>query len=108
MTHNATSFATSRSTCSAEPQRTIGTQPPTFWVIEAVASDGEINERRRELLLSWASEQRIPEGVCKFLSGFVSRHDAVARRRLKDLATNTFAWYADEPTREIALVRRGR
>ncbi|MDO9443669.1 MAG: BsuBI/PstI family type II restriction endonuclease [Beijerinckiaceae bacterium] len=72
-----------------------------FWIIEAVATDGEISERRKEKLLMWAAEQRIPAHACRFLSAFSSRNAGPAKRRLKDLAVGTYAWYADEPTRVL-------
>jgi len=80
----------------------IGTETTTFWIVEAVASDGPITEDRKRSLEAWALEQRIPIDTCRFLSAFVSRNDQAARRRLKDLAAGTFAWYADEPTFELA------
>jgi hypothetical protein len=80
----------------------IGTSPPAFWVIEAVASNGPVTEDRRRQLIRWAEEQRIPAESCRFLSAFLSRHAPASRRRLKDLAVGTYAWYADEPTRELA------
>ncbi len=80
----------------------IGAEPPTFWVVEAVASDGPIDEDRKRALLRWAVSQRIPESNCQFLTAFGSRNSGPARRRLKDLAVGTYAWYADEPTRELA------
>jgi hypothetical protein len=80
----------------------VGLTPPDFWIVEAVASDGPIDEDRKRALLRWAAQQRIPEGSCNFLTAFGSRNAAPARRRLKDLAAGTFAWYADEPTRELA------
>jgi len=80
----------------------IGETPPTFWIVEVVASDGPITEDRRRQLMRWAEDQRIPAGSCRFLSAFMDRNDEVARRRLKDLAVGTFAWYASEPTRELA------
>jgi hypothetical protein len=80
----------------------LAVDPVAFWVIEAVATDGPIDERRRAKLLAWAEEQRIPLSACSFLSAFISRSDGAARRRLKDLAVGTFAWYADEPDRELA------
>jgi hypothetical protein len=80
----------------------IGASPPAFWVVEAVASDGPITEERKRALLAWAKRQRIPEASCHFLTAFGSRNATPARRRLKDLAAGTFAWYADEPTRELA------
>jgi hypothetical protein len=76
--------------------------PPIFWIVEAVATDGPIDEDRKRALLEWAREQRIPEGACEFLTAFGSRNAAPAKRRLKDLAAGTFAWYADEPTRELS------
>lgn len=80
----------------------VGSVPPAFWVVEAVASDGPIDEDRKRSLLRWAAKQRIPEDSCYFLTAFGSRNAAPAKRRLKDLATGTFAWYADEPTHEMA------
>jgi hypothetical protein len=80
----------------------IGEEPPTFWIVEAVASDGPVTEDRRNQLLRWARDQRIPEQSCRFLSAFLDRNDAAAKKRLKDLAAGTFAWYAGEPTRELA------
>ncbi len=80
----------------------IAAKPPTFWIVEAVASDGPVTEDRRKQLLRWAQDQRIPPGSCRFVSAFASRHAAPARRRLKDLAAGSYAWYADEPGRELA------
>lgn len=76
--------------------------PPLFWIVEAVASDGPIDEDRKRSLLQWAAKQRIPEESCRFLTAFGSRNAAPAKRRLKDLAAGTYAWYADEPERELA------
>lgn len=80
----------------------IGTDPLQFWIIEAVATDGEINEERRLSLLAWAEEQGIETTQCQFLTAFASRNAAPARRRLKDLAAGTYAWFLDEPDHELA------
>lgn len=86
----------------------LGTKPRvTFWIVEAVATDGPIDEDRRRAFLRWAEDQRIPLDSCRFLSAFGSRNSASARRRLKDLAVNTYAWYADEPLRELAWYEIG-
>ncbi len=79
----------------------LGQNPVIFWIIEAVASDGPITEERRERLLEWANDQNIDPSTCRFLTAFISRADNAARRRLKDLAAGTFAYYADEPGREL-------
>ncbi|MEB3071613.1 BsuBI/PstI family type II restriction endonuclease [[Mycobacterium] vasticus] len=73
-----------------------------FWFVEAVNTDGEINESRRISLLAWAEQQSIDTDHCYFLTAFSSRNDAAARKRLKDLAVGTFAYFADEPERELA------
>ncbi|WP_371954051.1 BsuBI/PstI family type II restriction endonuclease [Actinomadura monticuli] len=80
----------------------IGAEPATFWVVEAVASDGPVTEDRRRQLLRWATEQRIPVESCRFLSAFIDRNDNASRRRLKDLAVGTFAWYSAEPDCELS------
>jgi hypothetical protein len=80
----------------------IGDTPPAFWIVEAVATDGPVTEDRRRELLRWATNQRIPPASCKFLSAFLDRNDGAARRRLKDLAAGTYAWYSTEPGHELA------
>jgi len=72
------------------------------WIVEAVATDGPVTEERRRRLLEWAADQKIPAGSCRFLSAFLSRNHGAAKRRLKDLAVGTLAWYLDEPTRELS------
>ena len=79
-----------------------GAKPPTFWIIEAVASDGEINEDRKADLLEWAQDQYIDPSHCQFLSAFTSRNSREARKRLKDIAVGTYCWFLDEPERELA------
>jgi len=73
-----------------------------FWIVEAVATDGVIDEARKEMLTEWAQDQKIPSDQCQFLSAFASRNSAPGRKRLKDLAAGTYAWYLDEPTHELA------
>lgn len=80
----------------------LGTQPVQFWIVEAVATDGPVSEERRRLLLDWAVQQNIKASSCSFLTAFRSRGHAATRKRLKDLAAGTWAWFADEPTHELA------
>jgi hypothetical protein len=76
-------------------------EPLQFWIIEAVATDGPIDEPRKQLLLDWAAQQGIPTEQCLFLTAFESRHSPAARRRLKDLANDTYAWFLDDPDSEL-------
>ena len=73
-----------------------------FWVVEAVATDGLVTTARRDALLRWAAQQNIAADRCSFLSAFESRNAAPAKRRPKDLASGTWAWFADEPAHERA------
>lgn len=61
-----------------------------------------VTDDRKARLLRWAKSQNIPEDSCRFLSAFVSRNARPAKRRLKDLASGTYAWYLDEPGHELA------
>lgn len=76
-------------------------EPLQFWIIEAVATDGPIDEARKQLLLEWAAQQGMPIEHCHFLTAFESRHSPAARRRLKDLANDTYAWFLDDPDSEL-------
>ncbi|WP_395639726.1 BsuBI/PstI family type II restriction endonuclease [Pseudolysinimonas sp.] len=78
-----------------------GQTPITFWIIEAVATGGEISESRKARLLAWAEAQGIPTASCRFLSAFTSRNSAPAKRHLKDLASGTYAWFVTEPDNEL-------
>ena len=79
-----------------------GSEPFEFWIVEAVATDGPITEERKVALLKWAADQGIPADQCRFLTAFASRQAGPAKKRLKDLAAGTFAWYLDEPGGELA------
>ncbi|MGD0683688.1 MAG: BsuBI/PstI family type II restriction endonuclease [Streptosporangiaceae bacterium] len=79
-----------------------GIKPSPFWIIEAVATDGEINENRKADLLTWAQDQYIDPELCHFVSAFSSRNSPPARKRLKDIAVGTYCWFLDEPDCELA------
>ena len=70
-------------------------------MIEAVASDGPIDDERKNRLMEWAAQQGIRAEDCRFLTAFASRNAPAARKRLKDLADGTAAWYLDEPDNEL-------
>lgn len=83
----------------------LATEPVTFWIVEAVATDGPITEARKQQLLRWAADQSIAPSSCRFLTAFLSRGHTAAKRRLKDIAEDTFAWFEDEPGNELAWTR---
>jgi hypothetical protein len=77
-------------------------EPVEFWIVEAVNTDGPITERRKADLQMWAARQGIDPLSLRYLTAFLSRGDAAARKRLRDLASGTFAWFLDEPDHELA------
>lgn len=72
-----------------------------FWIIEVVYSDGAIHEKRKRELVEWAARHGIPEDQVGFLTAFENRNAGPAKRRLKDLAAGTSAWFRDEPEYEL-------
>jgi len=75
----------------------------TFWFVEVVATDGPIDEARKEKLLSWAVAQSIPTESCRFLTAFSSRLDPTFRRLVASLAWGTHVWFLDEPDKICSL-----
>lgn len=76
-----------------------------FWFVEAVASDGEIHEARREELLRWAEAHGIEAATCGFLTAFLSRTHEAFRRRAVRIAWGTYVWFLDEPDGVVRLER---
>ena len=75
----------------------------TFWFVEAVFTDGAIDESRKRDLLIWAGAQAIESERCRFVTAFTGRTAAAFRRHVATLAWGTFAWFLDEPTRILRL-----
>ncbi|GAA4839650.1 BsuBI/PstI family type II restriction endonuclease [Luteimicrobium xylanilyticum] len=82
----------------------IGRTPPEFWVVEVAATDGVVDDDRKARLFEWARLQGIDPGQLRFLTAFLSRNHSVAKRRLKDLAVGSHAWFLDEPRLELSWV----
>ena len=61
-----------------------------------------MNEIRKVELTAWAAGNGIAPDQLRFLSAFTSRHAPPAKKRLKDLASGSFAWFLDEPRHELA------
>ncbi len=71
--------------------------------VEFVASDGPINEKRKEELLQLASNTKLPKSDLAFITAFLDRSSPPFKSRFAELAWNSFAWCAGEPERLIAL-----
>lgn len=86
----------------------VSTEPVSLWIIEAVATDGEINDDRKAILTEWASEVYIKAEQLQFLSAFASRNASPAKRRLKDIASGTYCWFLDDPDHELSWRQIGK
>lgn len=79
----------------------LATDPLEFWIIEVVATDGPISERRKAKFHQWAETQGIPPENLRFLTAFLSRNHSTAKKLLPSLAAGTHAWFLDEPDHEL-------
>jgi hypothetical protein len=72
------------------------------WVVEVVATDGPIHERRKRKLMEWAAQQGLPPENLRYLTAFLSRNHSAAKRLMPSLAAGTHAWFLDEPELELS------
>ncbi|MCA4135493.1 BsuBI/PstI family type II restriction endonuclease [Arthrobacter sp. M4] len=80
----------------------LGTTPMDVWVVEVVATDGPIHERRKRKLMEWAAQQGLPPENLRYLTAFLSRNHSAAKRLMPSLAAGTHAWFLDEPEMELS------
>lgn len=80
----------------------LGTAPMDIWVVEVVATDGPIHERRKRKLMEWAVQQGLPPENLRYLTAFLSRNHGAAKRLMPSLAAGTHAWFLDEPELELS------
>ena len=71
--------------------------------VEVVATDGSINESRRQSLLQVARDSKIDERHLLFVTAFLDRTESAFRKAVSNLAWGSFAWFAAEPKSVIAL-----
>jgi hypothetical protein len=71
--------------------------------VEVVATDGPMNQGRKDLLLEYVRASGFPEDQCVFGTAFEDRADSAFKKCLPQLAWGTFAWFRSEPERLIWL-----
>ncbi|KAF5044275.1 BsuBI/PstI restriction endonuclease domain protein [anaerobic digester metagenome] len=84
----------------------LGEEKPIIIFIECVASDGAINDRRKQELIKMANAANYNESDCAYVTVFIDRADSVSRKLVPSVAWGTFIWYASEPD-EIMFLRKG-
>jgi BsuBI/PstI restriction endonuclease domain/BsuBI/PstI restriction endonuclease HTH domain len=77
--------------------------PGHFWFVEAVVTDGPIDEPRKAALLEWAAQQGIRTDDCRFVTAFIGRTHPGFRRVVSSLAWGTLVWFLDEPHHVLRL-----
>ena len=65
--------------------------------IEVVASDGPMNQSRKDALLKYVTQSGFPESQCRFGTAFEDRADSAFKKCLPELAWGTFVWFRSEP-----------
>lgn len=65
--------------------------------VEVVASDGPMNQARRDALLQYIMQAGFPEEQCLFGTAFEDRADIAFKKCLPELAWGTFVWFRSEP-----------
>ncbi len=81
----------------------LGIQTPKIVFVECVASDGPINDRRKQELLDLIHQAGYEEDDCAFVTVFRDRSDTVSRRLVPSIAWGTFIWHVSEPCNIIYL-----
>jgi hypothetical protein len=72
--------------------------------IEVVATDGPMNQARKDALLALVRKSGFPESQCLFGTAFEDRAHSAFRKCLPTLAWGTFAWFMSEPDRVMWLL----
>ncbi|MBG1252523.1 BsuBI/PstI family type II restriction endonuclease [Burkholderia pseudomallei] len=71
--------------------------------IEVVASDGPMNQGRKDALLAYVRKANFPEEQCYFGTAFEDRADSAFKKAVPTLAWGSFIWFRSEPERLMWL-----
>ncbi|MBL3598555.1 MAG: restriction endonuclease [gamma proteobacterium endosymbiont of Lamellibrachia anaximandri] len=71
--------------------------------VEVVASNGPINDQRKEALLQLVMNAGMDSSHAAFITAYVDREDKAFRKTFATLAWQSFAWCMSEPDKIIGL-----
>lgn len=71
--------------------------------VEVVATDGPITEARRTDMLRLSTDGGFPPERVAFVTAYLDREQSAFKRTVPNLAWGTFAWFASEPQRILAM-----
>lgn len=81
----------------------LGPEHPLLVFVEVVASDGPINERRKEALQALAMEAGFPLEHTAFVTAYMDRSGSPFKKTVDALAWGSYAWFVSEPDCLIEL-----
>lgn len=81
----------------------LGPRDPLFVFVEVVATDGPVNEMRREAFLRVVTEAGYGSSQATFVTAYLDRGADAFRKTFSVLARQTFAWCMSEPDDLILL-----
>ena len=81
----------------------LGATHPLLVFVEVVATDGPINDRRKEALLSLVEKADFPTEHVTFVTAFLDRSDGAFKRAVDRLAWGSYVWFASEPENLLVL-----
>lgn len=85
----------------------IGLQNPLIVFIEVVASDGPINDAKKDGLMELIKKSgKLKESQAVFVTAYVDREDKAFKKTFSVLAWQSFAWCMSEPEKIIGLYEK--
>ena len=81
----------------------LAPEHPLLVFIEAVATDGPINQRRKEALADLARIAGFPIEHIAYVTAYLDRSGAPFKKTVDALAWGSYAWFVSEPEGLIAL-----
>lgn len=84
----------------------LGPKHPLLVFVEAVATDGPVNDRRKAALEDLAKKAGFPLQHVAFVTAYLDRSGAPFKRTVDALAWGSYAWFVSEPEGLIELSTR--
>jgi len=81
----------------------LGPRDPLLIFVEVVATDGPINEARKQALLEIATDAGLKKRQVAFVSAYLDLSQPAFRKTIPELAWHSFAWFAEEPDNIVVL-----
>ena len=87
----------------------LGPTHPLLVFVEAVATDGPVNDRRRRALEELATQAGFPAEHVAFVTAYLDRSGPAFKKTVDALAWGSYAWFFSEPDGlvELSTTRAG-